>query len=362
MRSAPCPFLLHFFFVKRQNQTALSFWWSLDMTRSTTELLQIGLEATTFALIRQMLSVAFEAVEVFWPVCGSLCPVALRIVTVNQAISGRSFFVHFPRFLKFLAPRLKKIQILQCGWVVRRMIAKSAVAILRRTSHCGETARFLPPFFWRYTTPRLTTDTRQLIDWGMFVDARSKMFRQHLKCSLTEKLHQDVQEQAPDFFFVSFYSASCLTLGVLVQRFLGQPVDLLARHDLQRLWYLANCRLLFIFRSVERRVLRNLEGLANVCLDELTVARRHWLFFFQCLHGEGEVSERGETKFSAGVTETAPTTMHAEERQRECSQRHSEGRAGRLSDRFRLRAYRTVQTRPVSSRSVHAWGFPRRLL
>ena len=37
-------------------------------------------------------------------------------------------------------------------------------------------------------------------DRGMFVDARSKMFRQHLKCSLTEKLHhQDVQE-VPDFF------------------------------------------------------------------------------------------------------------------------------------------------------------------
>ena len=45
--------------------------------------------------------------------------------------------------------------------------------------------------------------------------------------------------------------------------------------------------------------------------------------------------------------------MHAEERQRECSQRHSEVRAGRLSGRFRLRAYRTVQTRPVSSRSVY---------
>ena len=29
--------------------------------------------------------------------------------------------------------------------------AGSAVAILRRTSHCGETARFLPLFFWRYT-------------------------------------------------------------------------------------------------------------------------------------------------------------------------------------------------------------------
>ena len=51
--------------------------------------------------------------------------------------------------------------------------------------------------------------------------------------------------------------------------------------------------------------------------------------------------------------------MHAEERQRECSQRHSEVRAGRLtSDRFRVRAYRTVQTRPVSSRSAHPGVFP----
>ena len=36
-----------------------------------------------------------------------------------------------------------------------------------------------------------------------------------------------MQEQALDFF-VSFYSASCLSLGDLVQRCLGQPVDLLA--------------------------------------------------------------------------------------------------------------------------------------
>ena len=46
------------------------------------------------------------------------------------------------------------------------------------------------------------------------------------------------------------------------------------------------------------------------------------------------------------------------ERQGECSQRHSEVRAGRLSGRFMLRAYRTVQTRPVSSRSVHHGIFP----
>ena len=50
------------------------------------------------------------------------------------------------------------------------------------------------------------------------------------------------------------------------------------------------------------------------------------------------------------------STMHAEETQRECSQRHSELRAGRLSGRFRLRAYRTVQTKPVrleSKRTLH---------
>ena len=41
-----------------------------------------------------------------------------------------------------------------------------------------------------------------------------------------------------------------------------------------------------------------------------------------------------------------------------CSQGRSEVRAGRLSSRFRLRAYRTVQTRPVSSRSVLHGIFP----
>ena len=85
-------------------------------------------------------------------------------------------------------------------------------------------------------------------------------------------------------------------------------------------------------------------------------------FFFLMLTREGEDSERGETKFSAGVPVTAPTTMHAEKETAwvfpEHAQRHSEVRAGRLSGRFRLRAYRTVQTRPLSSRSVHHRIFP----
>ena len=170
-----------------------------------------------------------------------------------------------------------------------------------------------------------------------------------------------MQEQAPDFFFVSFYSASCLSLGDLVQRCLGPLVDLLGPWPsaavIPRRRSTAGSAV--HFQSVERRVQRNFEGLANFCLDELTVVRRHWLiFFFKCLRGEGEDSERGETIFSAGVPVIAPTIMRAEERQRECSQRHSEVRAGRLSGRFRLRAYRTVQTRPAWSRSLHHGIFP----
>ena len=41
-----------------------------------------------------------------------------------------------------------------------------------------------------------------------------------------------------------------------------------------------------------------------------------FFFFFKCSsYAEERTRERGETKFSAGVTVTAPTTMHAEERQ-----------------------------------------------
>ena len=151
-------------------------------------------------------------------------------------------------------------------------------------------------------------------------------------------------------FFVSFYSASCLSLGDLVQRCLGQPVDLLAPWPsaavIPRRWSTA-----VHFRSVKRRVQRNLEGLANVRLDELTVVRRHWLFFLMLTRRRKELGERGDkslrwrhsncTHYNACRRETAWVF-------------HSQVRAwGTLSGRFRLRAYRTVKTRPVSSRSVH---------
>ena len=96
-----------------------------------------------------------------------------------------------------------------------------------------------------------------------------------------------------------------------------------------------------------------LEGLANVRFDELTVVRRPYLLFLlfvQFLRGQGEDSERCDTKFSAGVTVkfTAPTTLHVEQRQPECSQRHSkceqeDGMA--LSDSGLILPYKLDQSR-----------------
>ena len=87
---------------------------------------------------------------------------------------------------------------------------------------------------------------------------------------------------------------------------------------------------------------------------------RNWLFCFS-LRGEGEDTERWDkilrwrhskihsTSYNASRRETAwvfPKTIVLEVR------------AGSLSGSFRLRAHRTVQTRPVSSRSVHHGIFP----
>ena len=111
----------------------------------------------------------------------------------------------------------------------------------------------------------------------------------HLKCSLTAP--RRARTSSGFFFFVSFYSASCLGLGDLVQRCLGQPVDLPAPWPwaavIPRRWSTA-----VHFQSVERRIQRNLEELANVRLDELTVMRRHWLFFFFNAYAEKERTRR----------------------------------------------------------------------
>ena len=56
-------------------------------------------------------------------------------------------------------------------------------------------------------------------DMKRLLTTRSKIFRQHLKRE---------QGTRSGIFFVSFYSATCLSLGDLVRRCPGQPVDLLA--------------------------------------------------------------------------------------------------------------------------------------
>ena len=145
-------------------------------------------------------------------------------------------------------------------------------------------------------------------------------------------MHQDVQEQAPDFFFVSFYSASCLSLGDLVQRCLGQPVDLLAPWPSAAVIPRRRSTAVH-FQSVERRVQRNLEGLANVRLDELTGCRAATLtFFFMLTRGRPRrgLAERGDkilrwhhsncTHYDACRRETAwvfPETLRSASRKTE---------------------------------------------
>ena len=110
----------------------------------------------------------------------------------------------------------------------------------------------------------------------------SKMFRQHLKCSLTAPRRAGTSFGYFFLLFVSFHSASCLSLGDLVQRCLGQPVDVLAP------WPSAadtsptvDCCSFSICRTQSPEGL-GMEGLANVRFDpdELPGCRAATLIFF----------------------------------------------------------------------------------
>ena len=80
------------------------------------------------------------------------------------------------------------------------MVSKIAHTNRLSSPHLPQRGPSAPTVKARDEPNTCNSDRYEAADRGMFVDARSKMFRQHLKCSLTEKLHQDVQEQAPDFF------------------------------------------------------------------------------------------------------------------------------------------------------------------
>ena len=177
--------------------------------------------------------------------------------------------------------------------------------------------------------------------------------------------HRDMKDlkKASGIFFVSFYSASCLSLGDLVQRCLGQPVAS-QRQDLQQL-YLADGRMLFTFTlsNAESRGGRmNLKVLANVRRGWTDCRAATLTFFFLMLTRRGRgLRERWDKILRWRHKFTAPTTMHVEEKQPECSQRHSkceqehEEAGSAVSDSTRNVPYRLDQS---WSCSVHDGIFP----
>ena len=70
------------------------------------------------------------------------------------------WYLHFPRFRTIFGATFEKntnfVTQLSRQAHDREICFNPAVVILRRTSHCGETARFLPPFFIGGTQHPLT--------------------------------------------------------------------------------------------------------------------------------------------------------------------------------------------------------------
>ena len=132
------PFFFFFFFLTRLSQTALLFRWSLDITRST--------RSTTELLVRSGLRRPVSSSDRCWV---WLSKRLTRFLASPQLV----FSLRRHRYLDAQVQNTNFVTWLSRQAHDREICLNPAVAILRRTSHCAETARFLPPFFWRYTTP-----------------------------------------------------------------------------------------------------------------------------------------------------------------------------------------------------------------
>ena len=141
MRPAPCPFLLQFFFCDAAEPNCvvvvLVIPWHGKVNKVNDWTLTDRAWGDHFRphySIRQMLKVAFEAVEVFWPVCGSYSPCA-DIWTPSRPPHRHGirkpsdfgsllfFFLcvcAFSAFSKIFGSTLEKIQILWCDWAWSR--------------------------------------------------------------------------------------------------------------------------------------------------------------------------------------------------------------------------------------------------
>ena len=175
------------------------------------------------------------------------------------------------------------------------------------------------------------------------------MFRQHLKC----RLHQDVQEQAPDFFcfFLLIQLSEPGRLGTVLSGPASRLASAMTFSGCDTSPTRVDCCSFSICRT------QSPEELGRVGQRSLgwTDCRAATLTFFLTL-----------TRRRRGLGERGDKTLrwrhrnctHYDACRRETAWVFPEVRAGRLSGRFRLRAYRTIQTRPVSSRSVHHGIFP----
>ena len=174
-----------------------------------------------------------------------------------------------------------------------------------RLHHCHKSCRWLCRVHWILTDREQIAQVTQSnkvdagrvdvvkVDVGRVTSPTSNMFRQHLKCSLTAPRRAGTSF---GFFFCLFlFTQPAVCNGaweILVQRCLGQPVDVLAPWPSAAV--IPRPRRLSTavhFQSVERRVQRNLEGLGNVRFDpdELPGCRAATLtfFFFNAYAGRG---------------------------------------------------------------------------
>ena len=183
---------------------------------------------------------------------------------------------------------------------------------------------------------------------------RSKMFRQHLKCSLTAPRGAGTSSG-----FFCFFLLSQLSEPGRLGTALSGPASRLASAMTFSGCDTAptvDCCLFSICWTQSPEEL----GRVSEHSLEWTDCRAATLTFFFFLmltrrrRGLGErrdriLHRRHSTHYDACRRETAWVFP--------AGQRYSEVRAGRLSGRFRLRAYRTVQIRPVSSIEAYTTGF-----
>ena len=105
----------------------------------------------------------------------------------------------------------------------------------------------------------------------------SKMFRQHLKCSLTAP-----RRAGTSFGFFCFFLLSQLSEPGRLGTALSGPASRRASAIIQRLWYLAAGWLLFIFNlsnAESRGTWKGWRMFAWIRMNCQAVVRRHWLFF-----------------------------------------------------------------------------------